>query len=199
MPGEEAQVLDAFAAAGGPAAALLVLAPRHPERFDAVAAECERRFPGLVRRSGGEPPAGAPPPPLAVLDTLGELAALYALARGAFVGGTLVPRGGHNPLEPARFGVPVAVGPSMENFREIAEAFDAEHAWERVADAAGLGAAWRRWLAEPERAREAGERGRALVERHRGALDRTLALLAPLLAPLAPESRAGVHASSGAR
>ena len=115
MAGEEEAVLDAFAAAGGARAALLVLAPRHPERFDAVAEECERRFPGVARRSTGRDPGA--PPAVALLDTLGELAALYGLARGAFIGGTLVARGGHNPLEPARFGVPVAVGPSIENFR----------------------------------------------------------------------------------
>ena len=117
-----------------------------------------------------------------LLDSLGELAALYELAAGAFIGGTLVPTGGHNPLEAARFGVPVAVGPSMENFADIAACFDDENAWARVADGAELGAVWRRWLAAPDRAAALGERGRRLVENNRGALDRTVELLAALTA-----------------
>jgi len=174
MAGEEEAVLAAHAALGAERA-LLAVAPRHPERWEAVAALLAQRCPGAVRRSalpeGGRPPA-------VLLDSLGELAGLYRLATAAFVGGTLVPTGGHNPLEPARFGVPVAVGPSMENFREIAEAFDAAGAWARVADAAGLAAAWRGWLDDPAAAAEAGRRGRELVAAHRGALDRTLRLLA---------------------
>ena len=180
MAGEEDSVLDAFAAAGGGERALLVVAPRHPERFGEVAALVGRRFPDALRRS--QPvPAGARPAVL-VLDTLGELAALYRGARGAFVGGTLVATGGHNPIEAARFGVPVAVGPSMDNFREIAEAFDAAGAWRRTADAGELARVWAGWLDEPEAAAALGERGARLVAAHRGALARTLALLGPALA-----------------
>jgi 3-deoxy-D-manno-octulosonic-acid transferase len=180
MAGEEGAVLDAFAAAGGGERALLVLAPRHPERWDEVAALLAARGVAAVRRSGGERD-GAPRPAALLLDSLGELAALYALAAAAFVGGTLVPTGGHNPLEAARFGVPLAVGPSMHNFREMAERFDRAAAWRRVADAGELGAAWRCWLDDPAAARAEGERGRRLVEENRGALERTLELLAPLL------------------
>jgi 3-deoxy-D-manno-octulosonic-acid transferase len=179
MAGEERLLLDAFAAAGGPADAVLVLAPRHPERFAAVGDEIERRFPGAVRRSGHGRPAGGATP-VALLDTLGELAAAYAVADIAFVGGTLVARGGHNPLEPARFAVPVSVGPSMANFREIAAAFDRERAWARVADAAELAAVWKRWLLDPGEAAEIGRRGRDLIDAHRGALGRTLAIVEPL-------------------
>jgi 3-deoxy-D-manno-octulosonic-acid transferase len=146
------------------------------------------RYPDALRRSAGEAPAGVRPPVL-LLDSLGELAALYALARGAFVGGTLVPTGGHNPIEAARFGLPVAVGPSMENFREIAEAFDAAGAWRRVADARKLGLAFASWLDDPEEARRLGRRGAELVAAQGGALARTLALLAPLVA------RCGVSAA----
>jgi 3-deoxy-D-manno-octulosonic-acid transferase len=122
-----------------------------------------------------------------LLDSLGELASAYRLAAGAFIGGTLVPKGGHNPLEAARWGTPVVVGPSMENFREIAEHFDRAEAWERVPDAAGLARAWRRWLADPETARALGTRGRGLIETHRGALGRTLELLAALGGPPEPK------------
>lgn len=174
MAGEEEAVLEAHAALGAERA-LLVLAPRHPERWETVAGLLAARCPGAVRRSA-LPETGRPPAVL--LDSLGELAGLYRLATAAFVGGTLVPTGGHNPLEPARFGVPVAVGPSMENFREIAEAFDAARAWARVGDAAALAAAWRGWLDEPAEAAAVGRRGRELVAAHRGALDRTLRLLA---------------------
>jgi len=180
MPGEEGAVLDAFAAAGGGERALLVVAPRHPERFDEVWDLVRRRFPGAVRRSSS--PLAAPP--VLLLDTLGELAALYRQAQGAFVGGTLVATGGHNPIEAARFGVPVAAGPSMENFREIAEAFDGADAWRRARDAAGLGRLLRDWLDEPAAAAALGRRGADLVAAHRGALGRTLALLEPLLARL---------------
>ncbi len=177
MAGEEAQVLEAFAAAGGGEAALLVLAPRHPERWSEVGRLLERRGAAAARRSDGH----GKRPQVLLLDSLGELAGLYRLAAGAFIGGTLVPTGGHNPLEAARFGVPVAVGPSMENFADIAAAFDEAGAWLRVADAAALGTAWRRWLAAPDAAAELGARGRRLVEANRGALERTVGLLAPIL------------------
>jgi 3-deoxy-D-manno-octulosonic-acid transferase len=118
---------------------------------------------------------------VALLDSLGELAAIYRLAAGAFVGGTLVPRGGHNPLEPARLSIPIAVGPSMENFRAIAEEFDRAGAWLRVRNADELGGALRSWLDEPESARALGARAAKLVEENQGALARTLEALRPLL------------------
>jgi 3-deoxy-D-manno-octulosonic-acid transferase len=180
--GEEEQVLEAFERIGGGARGLLVLAPRHPERFGAVARQVSARRLSCRRRS--EPgAAGAPATAVDVLllDSLGELAGLYRSATAAFVGGTLVPRGGHNPLEPARFGVPVAVGPSMENFREIADAFDAASAWRRVRDAPELARVFAEWLEDPAAASALGARGRELVESNRGALARTVALLEPLL------------------
>jgi len=179
MAGEEAAVLDAFEAAGGGEKALLVIAPRHPERWNEVDALLRARSAGHVRRSA----LGTPPerPSVVLLDSLGELAGLYRLATAAFIGGTLAPTGGHNPLEAARFGVPIAVGPAMHNFREMAEAFDAAGAWRRVADAGELAATWREWLADPGAARETGGRGLRLVEENRGALARTLEMLAPLL------------------
>lgn len=179
MAGEESQVLDAFEALGGGERALLVLAPRHPERWDEVDALLRSRGIDAVRRS--RLPAAARPAAV-LLDSLGELAGLYRLATAAFIGGTLVPTGGHNPLEAARFGVPVAVGPSMHNFREMAETFDRTAAWRRVADARELAEAWRGWLDAPAAAREQGARAQRLLDENRGALARTLEMLGPILA-----------------
>ncbi len=189
MGGEEDQVLDAFRRLGGGEKALLVLAPRHPERWGEVW--------GLlgdwkaVRRSDLTPrpplPGGEGETDIVLLDSLGELAGLYRIAAGAFIGGTLVPTGGHNPLEPARFGVPVAAGPSMHNFRDMAEQFDRAWAWRRVADAGDLAAAWAEWIGNPDAAREQGERGLRLLEENRGALGRTVEMLEPILKTLVPE------------
>jgi len=177
MAGEEEKVLAAFATAGGGSRALLVLAPRHPERWNEVAALLAARGLTTVRRTA-LPATGSPDAVL--LDSLGELAALYRLAAAAFIGGTLVPTGGHNPLEAARFGVPVAVGPSMHNFRDMAEQFDRNAAWRRATGARALGEIWKEWLDDPAAAREQGERAARLVEENRGALERTLEMLAPL-------------------
>lgn len=179
MPGEEEAVLDAFERLGGGGRALLALAPRHPERWDEVAGLLRARGADFARRSA-LPEAGRPA--VLLLDSLGELAGLYRIAAAAFIGGTLAPKGGHNPLEPARFGVPVAVGPSFHNFREMAEHFDRADAWKRVAGAEELAAAWRGWIDDPAAAREQGARALRLLEENRGALDRTVAMLAPVLA-----------------
>jgi 3-deoxy-D-manno-octulosonic-acid transferase len=178
MAGEEEQVLAAHQAAGGGARALLVLAPRHPERWNEVAALLATRGIAAVRRSA-LPAAGSPDAVL--LDSLGELASLYRIAAAAFIGGTLVPTGGHNPLEPARFGVPVAAGPSMHNFREMAEQLDRAGAWRRAADANTLGEIWKEWLDDPAAAREQGARAARLLEENRGALQRTLEMLDSLI------------------
>jgi len=172
-PGEEEQVLDAFNRLSG--RAMLLIAPRHPERWDEVAALLGKN---AVRRSAI--PEGARPD-VVLLDSLGELAGLYRIAAGAFIGGTLAPKGGHNPLEPARFGVPVAVGPSMHNFRDMAERFDKAQAWRRVKDAEELAAVWGEWIADPAAAREQGGRALRLLEENRGALGRTLEMLEPVL------------------
>ena len=175
MAGEEEQVLDAFRRLGGGERAMLVLAPRHPERWE----EVWGMLSGMkaTRRSALTPGETD----IILLDSLGELAGLYRIAAGAFIGGTLVPTGGHNPLEPARFGVPVAVGPSMHNFRDMAEQFDRAQAWRRVADAGELATAWGEWIGKPEAAREQGERGLRLLEENRGALARTIEMLEPIL------------------
>lgn len=176
MPGEEEQVLESMRGLGD--RALLILAPRHPERWSQVeelvrtaGVDCALRS-QLSHHSRSE---------VVLLDTLGELAALYRIATGAFIGGTLVPTGGHNPIEPARFGVPVVVGRHMENFRQIAEAFDGAHAWARVENANDLAEVWSIWLARAKEAQALGAVGARLVEQSRGAMEHTLRLLAPLL------------------
>ena len=181
MRGEEKLVLEAFRRAGGGERALLILAPRHPERWGEVEELLRRAGLSIARRSEAVGSAPVERPDVLLLDTLGELAGLYRFADSAFIGGTLVPTGGHNPLEAARFGVPVVVGPSMDNFREIATIFDDAGAWRRVAGQEELADVWRSWASEPESAEKVGRRGVELIDRHRGALDRTLALLEPIL------------------
>jgi 3-deoxy-D-manno-octulosonic-acid transferase len=180
MPGEEEQVLEAFDAIGSGRRGLLVLAPRHPERWQAVADLLSQSGLEWVRRSEiGQQESSTPA--VVLLDTLGELAGLYRFASSAFIGGTLTPTGGHNPLEAARFGVPVVVGPSMENFLEIERVFDDARAWERVESSDQLAQCWTQWLDHPSAASELGRRGSELVDSHRGALTRTLDLLEPWL------------------
>jgi len=218
MPGEEEQVLAAFVALGGGRRALLVLAPRHPERWDEVERLLAASGLAAVRRSRlAVPPAGGTTPEAAargagsasadlsagvspdvlLLDSMGELAALFQQAAAAFIGGTLVGTGGHNPLEAARYGIPIAVGPSMQNFRDMAERFDAAGAWRRVADGAELGRVWGEWLADPAAARARGERAASLLAENRGALARTLEMLAPILARIPPGPRPDVAAEAG--
>ena len=181
MPGEEGLVLEAFLSAGGGGRALLLLAPRHPERWNEVEALLRSRGTAFVRRSSLPAPSSSARPAVVLLDSLGELAGLYRLAAAAFLGGTLVPTGGHNPLEAARFGVPLAAGPALHNFRDMAEAFDRAGAWRRVGDATELAAVWREWLDDPAGAKTTGGRALRLLEENRGALERTVELLAPIL------------------
>ena len=117
-----------------------------------------------------------------LLDTLGELAQVYALASVVFVGGSLVPSGGHNILEPAVAGKAVVVGPHMENFQEIADQFRSESAMVQVASADELAREVSALLLDEERRRGLGERARDLVGRNRGAVSRTTDALSSLLA-----------------
>jgi 3-deoxy-D-manno-octulosonic-acid transferase len=180
--GEEELVLEAISRVRTriPEAGL-VIAPRHPERFDAVFALIEARgFRGL-RRSTLEPGAWTGGE-VVVLDSLGELAQVYPLAEVVFVGGSLVPVGGHNILEAAVAGKPVLVGPHMHNFQEMADRFRAEGALLEVHTGAELGEVVASLLEDERRRRALGERGRVLVESHRGAVAATVEALAGLLA-----------------
>ena len=124
MPGEEKFLLAAFRELEREFPRLwMILAPRHPERFEAVAEEVQASGIPLVRRSQLDSKTIPQLPGVLLLDTTGELGSVYELATVAFVGGTLVPAGGHNILEPACFRKPIVIGPSMTNFQEIADAF----------------------------------------------------------------------------
>ncbi len=180
MPGEDEQVLDAVARAGDGARPFLLLAPRHPERSPQVMQLAAERGYSVTRRtllSGAA--AGAD---VVVLDTVGELAGLYQLADVAFVGGSLVPTGGHNPIEPARFGVPVLTGPHVRNFAAVYRAFVDAGAARVVHSEAELAGALTRWLALPAEARAAGEAGRDLLARNAGATERIADALERFLA-----------------
>jgi len=180
--GEEELVLKAFHRVRErvPQARLL-LAPRHPERFSLVPRLIEQAGFRCLRRSALDPAAWSDGEVL-LLDTLGELAQLYSLASVVFVGGSLVPSGGHNILEPAVAGKPVLVGPHMENFQEIADTFRAESAMVQVASADELGREVSSLMLDEPRRRGLGERARDLIGRNRGAVRRTTDALAPLLA-----------------
>ena len=158
----------------------LLIAPRHPERFDAVPPLVEAAGFRCRRRSTLEPGAWGDGEVL-LLDTLGELARLYALASVVFVGGSLVPSGGHNILEPAAAGKPVVVGPHMENFQEIADQFLSEDALVQVDTPEDLGREVAALMLDETRRRALGERARGLVERNRGAVDKTTDALAELI------------------
>lgn len=158
--------------------ALLILVPRHPERFDAVHALCRERF-STVRRSSGAAVDGQ----IQVLlgDTMGELMFLYALADITFVGGSLVPTGGHNPLEPAALALPVITGPHVFNFLEISAMLREAGALQQVDDAEGLAAAVRRLIELPQDGRRMGEAGRVVMRANQGALQRLLEALGRLI------------------
>jgi 3-deoxy-D-manno-octulosonic-acid transferase len=160
---------------------LLVLAPRHPQRFAEVAALLHQARMSFVRRSQGAAPA-AQSCEVLLLDSLGELLDFYAAADVAFVGGSLVPVGGHNLLEPAALGVPILTGPDNANSEEIFRLLVACGAAQVVHDAAELGARISTLLANPEARVRIGAQGRASVDSNRGALGKLLGLIEPLLA-----------------
>src|SRR3989442_8923213 len=183
--GEEAAVLRAFARVKSTMpGALAVLAPRQPERFGEV--ERLAREAGFVTARRSELPIDAEPrADVVVLDSIGELAQLYQLATAVFVGGSLVDQGGHNILEPAIFGKPVVFGPSMQNFKEIADTFLANDAAVQVQSDRELEEALLLLVTDPVRRARLGAAARALVEANRGAKDKTLAVIADLEPPAA--------------
>jgi len=185
---EEPLALIAFGVVQGDfPKALLVLAPRKPERFDAAAEFVEESHRKFVKRSAfgvagpgipGQRPADSDGIPddvtVLLLDSIGELASLYRLADSVFVGGSLVEAGGHNILEPAAFGKVPVFGPSMENFAAIAERFVEAGAAIQVASPEDAGVEWIHLLKDPRKMERMGAAAQQLVENSRGALDRAL-------------------------
>lgn len=162
--------------------ALLILAPRKPERFDVAAEQASQSGWRVVRRTTVDLSA-----PLdencdvVILDSIGELAGVYAIGDGVFVGGSLVPSGGHNILEPAWFCKVPVFGPSMDNFHEIAARFSSSGAGIQVRSGEKLGNAWAGLIADPPRREQMGRKARALVEANRGATARSLERISQIL------------------
>ncbi len=152
--------------------ALLILVPRHPERFNAVHELCVQQSFTTVRRSATSPVQADTSVLLG--DTMGELLFLYALADSAFVGGSLVPNGGHNLLEPAALAKPVLSGPHLFNFLEIAAMLRSTGALCEVSDATNLAASVQRLFEQPQQAREMADAGLAVMKANQGALQRLL-------------------------
>ena len=179
--GEEALVLDAFRDIERELPqALLLLVPRHPERFDEVAQLCASRGLRFRRRSQGRQCSAQDQ--VYVVDSMGELPRHYAAADVAFVGGSLLPFGGHNVLEPAVLGRPVLVGPHTFNFTDIVALLSAAGALVVVDDASQLAAAALRWLRDSNERDRVGHLAREVVHRHRGATHRTVGVVRDLLA-----------------
>lgn len=179
--GEEEQVLQAYSRLRGQLPALLlVLVPRHPERFAAVARLCRSGGYRVALRSEQK---GMLPPETEVFvgDTMGELPLFFAAADVAFIGGSLVATGGHNLLEASAVGVPVVFGPHMFNFDEISRMTLERSAGVQVRSIPELAEAVGAYLSDPSRRAAAGEAGKKMVEENRGALDKTLQLLAGFL------------------
>ena len=190
MDGEELAAFEAYRSARGSHPTLrLVVVPRHPERFDSVAELLASRGVPVVRRSGRAAPFPKNPrhpdePAVHLIDTLGELSAVYGLADVAFVGGSLFPgRGGQNLMEPAAYGASVLFGPHTENFKAAAEGLLSRSAARRVRDSRDLADAVLQDLDDPESANARGQAARRFVLAQAGASDRTIQALEQLVDP----------------
>jgi 3-deoxy-D-manno-octulosonic-acid transferase len=159
--------------------ALLILVPRHPEHFEEAAKACARVGYRIARRSLGE--SGNSFTDVLLGDTLGELLSLYAAADVAFVGGSFVPAGGHNPLEASAIGLPVLTGPHWSNFSAVYEALFEAGAAVMVEDPATLGTVVADLLADASHRRQAGAAGQSVVLQNRGALARTVEAIRAVL------------------
>jgi 3-deoxy-D-manno-octulosonic-acid transferase len=186
LEGEESALLEAWPRLlRADQQLVLVLAPRHPERFAAVAELLARSGIPWVKRSAWRAVAIETLQPVSagqivLLDTIGELASVYSLATVAFVGGSLIPAGGHNPLEPAQFGVPIVMGPHYANFRAIADDLLAHQAL-RIVTKDELASAISHLLTNPAEAAAMGARARQVFDQQAGATARCLAALRELL------------------
>ncbi|MBB3220737.1 3-deoxy-D-manno-octulosonic-acid transferase [Massilia umbonata] len=180
--GEEEQILDAFMSAALPEGTLLLLVPRHPQRFDAVEAMVRERSLAVQRRSAlAQAGARVDAATRVVLgDSMGEMFAYYATCDIAFIGGSLAPLGGQNLIEAAALGKPVLIGQHTFNFAQVTEDAVAAGGTLRVSDAADLMAQAARLLADDAARNAMGQAGLAFANRHRGATARTIELLPPL-------------------
>lgn len=154
---------------------LLILVPRHPERFAAVHALVSERQLTSITRSSGEAVTAATQ--VVVGDTMGEMMVLYGIADLAFVGGSLIERGGHNPLEPAAYGLPVLMGPHTFNFAQICQQLEEAGGLSRISDPLSLQAAIAERLQNPELAARQGKQALTFMQQNQGALSRLLTLL----------------------
>lgn len=171
--GEEEQVLEAFLSLRRDYPdLLLLLAPRHPERSPDIHALCKQRGLECATRSAGTP--CTPDTAVFILDTLGELKLFYATADIAFIGGSLVPAGGHNVLEPAAVGMPILFGPSMHNFAEISRKLLTDEGAIQIHSHRDLAEQVSRLLADATARRQLGEKARLFLDANRGALAVTL-------------------------
>ncbi|MBA3298001.1 MAG: 3-deoxy-D-manno-octulosonic acid transferase [Acidobacteria bacterium] len=181
LKGEEEPVLEAFQRIRATRSnALLIIAPRKPERFDDVERLARRAGWNVARRSELRVDA-EPRNDVVILDTIGELAQLYQVGTLVFVGGSLVDSGGHNILEPAVFGKPIVFGPHMQNFAEIAATFLDNGAALQVKSGRELETTLLDLLGDPVRRASLGAAARALVEANRGAREKSLSVIAQLL------------------
>ena len=182
--GEEELLLDAFASIAASSDALLVIVPRHPQRFDEVVRLARSKGFATVQRSALE--SIGPATRVVVGDTMGEMLAYYAAADVVVMGGSLLPYGSQNLIEACALARPVIVGPHTFNFEEASKGAIAAGAAIRVADATRALAAARSLTDDPEKLREMGSRAEAFVTAHRGALERLLAWIEPRIKPPSP-------------
>ncbi len=197
LEGEESALMDAWPRliAADPQL-VLVLAPRHPERFGAVATLLDKAGALSTRRSSWTADSPAPrfapralrPGEIVLLDTIGELASVYSLASVAFVGGSLVPAGGHNPLEPAQFAVPIVIGPHYANFTAITDSLRSHDAL-RITEKVDLASTLIGLLSDRSAAKATGKRAREVFDREAGATDRCVAAILEVLAPSSSPER----------
>jgi len=187
MEGEEAKILPAWDQVRiRHPRALLILAPRHPARFDAVAELLATQGKSYIRRTALRPGADdlvAPltSPEVLLLDTIGELAGIFEVADLVFMGGSLVPTGGHNVLEPAYWGKPILFGPHMHNFRDIARLFLEAGAVVEVRDAAALATNCLHLLSDEARCQQLGAGAKRMLEKESGATARVVKRIGEIL------------------
>jgi 3-deoxy-D-manno-octulosonic-acid transferase len=175
--GEEQIMLDAYAEIRGSVShCLLAIAPRHPERFDSIVELCESRGLRVVTRSSGSVPGHDDD--VLLIDSLGELPLFYGVASVAVIGGSFVPRGGHNVLEAAAWGIPALSGPSVYNFSSVYTTLTQEQGVLVLKSPARLGPLIKALLEDPARRRTMGLANLKVVEENRGACEATLELIA---------------------